>query len=314
MTIGNKFKAASNVVTSKAGRQLLKTQKHSPTLLFGAGVVGVVATTVLASRATLKLDAILESNEHKMDQANLMRERARLEDLPEDETYTEQEHKKDMTVLKVRLVKDICKLYAPAFGVGVLSIGALTGSHVILTNRYTGAVAAYSALEKSVEQYRARVTDLVGVDKERELRFGSEQREIKSEDGKKVDTVTRINEKELSQYAKVFAQDTSQSWDPRAEYNLMFLRAQQNWANDTLKAKGHLFLNEVYDNLGLERTPAGAVTGWVLNNKRNPEANGYVDFGIFSGETVAAFIEFFQGTDGAIWLDFNVDGVVYDLI
>lgn len=308
MNIGNSVKAAKNVVTSKAGRQLLKGQKHSPTILFGAGVIGVVATTVLASKATLRLEDILNENERKQGEAEEL-----LRNQPQD--YSAKDHTKDMAVLKVRLCKDVARLYAPAVAVGVMSIGALTGSHVILSKRHASVVAAYATLDKGFRDYQERVAALVGPEKARELRFESEQRGIAvdTEKGTKVETITSAKtDGPGSPYAKLFSKETSQSWDPRPEYNLMFLRFNQNWANDTLKAKGHLFLNEVYDQLGLDRTPAGQAVGWVYNNPKG--GDDYVDFGFLDDSNAAELHDFMTGREGAIWLDFNVDGVVYDLI
>ena len=88
----------------------------------------------------------------------------------------------------------------------------------------------------------------------------------------------------------------------------MFLNGQQNFANDLLQARGHVFLNEVYDMLGIPRSQAGAVVGWVKEF-----GDGYVDFGIFDGKTSQAR-SFVNGEERNILLDFNVAGVIYDLI
>ena len=81
-------------------------------------------------------------------------------------------------------------------------------------------------------------------------------------------------------------------------------------ANDRLNAKGFVFLNDVYKDLGLEQIPAGQAVGWYKNNKRG--GDNFVDFGIF--ENPDRFNDFMAGREGSIWLDFNVDGVIYDLI
>lgn len=309
MNIGTKMKVARNIVTSKAGRSLLKGQKHSPTLLFAAGVVGFGATVVMASKATLRLEEIVSENESKQNQAHDMHELGRLDKVD----YTTKEYKKDVAVLKVRFAKDIAKLYAPTIAVGVLSVGALTGSHVVLNRRYTGVVAAYSALEKGFEEYRTRVTDLVGEEKERELRFDSETRELAedTEKGVEVRNATTVKVDGASQYARFFSKDTSQSWSPQSDYNLVFLQGVQNWCNDLLKMRGHVFLNDVFDSLGMERTKAGAVTGWVYNRK-DGKGDNYIDFGIFDHRD--RFHDFITGREGAILLDFNVDGLVWELI
>lgn len=309
MNIGNKLSAVKTVVTSKVGRQVLKTQKHSPAILFGAGVIGFGVTVVLASKATLKLDEVMSENELKVNEAHDLHELGKLDKAD----YSDSDYKKDSAILKVRFVKDVTRLYYPSVIVGIASVACLTGSHVILNRRFAGATAAYATLDRAFKDYQGRVTEMVGPDKERELRFGSETREVAvdTKNGTKIETITE-HPTGHSAYAKLFSKDTSSSWSPQSEYNLVLLRAQQTYMNDQLQANGHLFLNEVYDVLGLERTAAGAVTGWVWNNKRG--GDNYVDFGVLNGEDFGAFHSFMTSKDGALWLDFNVDGIVYDLI
>lgn len=305
MNIGSKLTVAKNVVTSKAGRQLLLTQKHSPVILFGAGVVGVVATTVLACKATLKLEAVLDENERIHAEA---KERLALD----TERYTAKDYTQDSAVLKVRLVRDVTKLYAPAIGLGVVSICALGGSHFILSKRNAGLVAAYAALDKGFNEYRERVIKMVGPEKERELLFESETREVAVDGKNGVEVVQHTSAIGPSRYAKFFSKETSSIWSPDPGYNLCTLQAQQAFANDKLWGKGHVFLNEVYDSLGLDRTPEGAVVGWVKNNPKG--GDNEIDFGIFTDKNRDQFHDFMQGREGALLLDFNVDGVVWDLI
>lgn len=293
-----------NVITSKVARQILVTQKNSPMLLFGSGIVGIVATVVLASRATLNLDATLQVTQDKLEQAESLHDQGHA-------SYTDKDWMQDKAILRVRAITSIAKLYAPAIVVGVVSIGALSGSHIILTKRNIGLTAAYAAIEKGFAEYRERVLGEVGVDKERELRYGTENREILEETSKgpKVSTVKRVGPDGASIYARFF-DNRSSSWSPQPEYNLLFLRAQQNYANDRLRARGHVLLNDVYDSLGIERTKAGCVVGWVRNN----DGDNFVDFGIFEGQHMDRMYDFVRGYEGSILLDFNVDGVIYDKI
>jgi hypothetical protein len=98
-------------------------------------------------------------------------------------------------------------------------------------------------------------------------------------------------------------------WQRQYGQNQFFINCQQNYANERLRARGHIFLNEVYDMLGFERTKQGAVVGWLLNG----EGDGYVDFGVFKNneDTVSRFLNHHERN---ILLDFNVDGIIYDKI
>jgi len=299
----NKLTVLKNVITSKVGRQLLHAQKHSPALLFGAGVVGVVTTVVLASRATLKIDEVLTSMENDKEIADNLAK----ENNPE---YTEMDHQRDLVIIKTRGVMKIARMYAPAVGVGILSIAALTGSHVVLTRRNVALTAAYAALDRGFQDYRKRVVDAYGEDRDRELRYGTVSKEIVEEtkQGPVTSVVKRHDPSGISVYARFF-DELNANWNRHTEYNLLFLRCQQNYLNDMLHARGHVFLNEAYDALGMDRSQAGAVVGWVLGKGHD----NYVDFGVFDGDNPRAR-DFVNGREGAILLDFNVDGVIFDRI
>lgn len=292
-----------DLVTSKAARQILTVQKHSPVLLFGAGVIGVVGTVVLASKATLKLEDVLVDHQKTVQDINTV----------VHEDYSEEDRTKDKVVLYTKTVMEIGKLYAPAVVIGVVSITCLTGSHIILTKRNAGLTAAYAALDKGFREYRRRVTEEYGDEKDREFRYGAIDKEIveETEQGPVVTTIKKIDpDSKHSGYARLFDEHTSMSWNANPDYNLMFLRCQQNWANDRLRAKGHVFLNEVYDALGLDRSPEGQVVGWVWNG----DGDNYIDFGIFDKDMQPEHLAFFTGREKSIWIDFNVDGIVYNKI
>lgn len=289
-----------NAVTSKVGRQMLTMQKHSPALLFGAGVVGVVAAAVLASRATLKLDDELDHHAETLEKIQ------HLEEI--DPEYRENTASRDKMVLIARTSGRIARLYALPVSIGVLSICALTGSHIILTRRNLALTAAYATIDRSFREYRQRVVAEYGNDKDDEFRFGTVEHQVEKSDGK-VKTVKNADPNGLSMYARFFDEE-SPNWKTNAEYNLLFLRNQQNWANDKLKAQGHLFLNEVYDMLGLRHTGAGAVVGWIIGAGND----NYVDFGIYSRDGDPKVRQFVNGGENVIRLDFNVDGVIYDKI
>ena len=88
--------------------------------------------------------------------------------------------------------------------------------------------------------------------------------------------------------------------------NLSFLKCQQKYANDLLVAHGYLFLNQVYEMLGIPKTKAGQVVGWIYD-KKNPQHDNYVDFGIYDLHNERKR-DFVNGYERSILLDFNVDG------
>lgn len=293
------LKTLAQFATSKTARPLLHVRKHSPVILFGAGVVGVVSTVVLASRATLKLEEVIQEANDALDKALTL----------ESHNYSEQDRNRDILLIKVKTVTRLAKLYTPAFIVGSLSIAALTGAHVTLTRRNLGLTAAYAGLDKAFRQYRERIVEELGADKEKELRYDLVDTEIeqKTPDGSVTRIVKKRGPRGYSQYAMLFGED-NKNWQKEHMYNSFFIQNIQAYANVKLRANGHLFLNEVYDMLGLPRTRAGQIVGWLINS---PHGDSYVDFGVFSGDELTAF-DFVTGEDQQIWLDFNVDGPIWD--
>lgn len=297
-----------NAVTSRLGRQILTASKHSPKILFAAGIVGFGVTVVLASRATLKLDEILDKHSDGVDAAQTLKAR----DLKE---YTEQDYRKDMVVIHTQLILNLAKVYGPAVVMGLASIAALTGSHVVLNRRYLGVTAAYAGLEKAYNQYRRRVAGELGDDKEREFHLGLSDKEIveETEEGTVVKTVKGLTSKDVASPYHVFFDEYNPNWKKEWGYNPMFLKCQQNYMNDLLRSRGHVFLNDVYDALGFPRTSAGAVVGWIKPDSCQDEGDGFIDFGVFRGNEFMGQM-FVNGNERSILLDFNVDGVIYDKI
>lgn len=293
-----KLQVIKNAVTSKAARQVLKVQKHSPSLLFVGGVVGVAGTVVLACRATLKLDDVISQAEKDHMNIDLLH------------NNTKRETQRDHALVTIRTSAEIAKLYAPSVALGIVSVTALTGSHVILTKRNVALTAAYKAVEEGFEKYRQRVREEFGEEKELEIRRSSYGEMVRVDDTKKgeVNYVQVAAPGSPSVYARFF-DELNNNWNRNHEYNIIFLNCQQQWLNDKLHARGHVFLNEVYDALGMERSKAGAVVGWVISK----DGDNFIDFGHHDVKNQKAR-DFINGREPAILLDFNVDGVIYDKI
>jgi len=309
------MKIVPDAVTNRFGRSLLQLQKTSPRVMFYGGMVGVVGATVLACRATLKLSDTLAEAEEMKDKAHMLHENYKLaveQGIDDSDGYDEKKRDKDLMVLQVKTILNVTKLYAPAAGLMMLSVALLTGSHVTLNRRNASLTAAYASVDQAFTKYRERVVEQLGVDRDREFRHGVREDEetVEGKEGKIKTVIKKRTAMESpSMYARFFDQ-LCPEWQKNPEYNRAFLQCQQNFANDKLRMRGHLFLNEVYDALGLERSQAGQVVGWVLSK----DGDNYVDFGIFDDITNPNVRDFVNGLSDAILLDFNVDGVIYDKI
>lgn len=294
------MKFLSEAISRKAGTLSLSTQEKAPQILFGVGITCMVASTVHACRSTLKVHEVLDEIENDVRVANATHEQ-------HPEKYSDKELSRDKAVIFVRSSVKLGKLYAPSVGLGVVGIVCLSKSHAILQDRYTGMVAAYTALDRGFREYRQRVVDKYGEEQDEEFRYDTEVVVEGGKNGKKKQTV-RVGEGAASVYAKFF-DEYSPRWSKDPEYNAVFLKCAQNYWNDMLNSRGHVFLNEVYDHLGIPRTQAGCVVGWLRGNGDN-----YIDFGIFNDRDNDRVRDFVNGREASILLDFNVDGPIFNKI
>lgn len=299
-----------------------KFKKHSPEILVVSGVVGMVTATVVACKATTKLDQILEEGKKKEELIKTYEPAQPKENEENTEVveYTDEDRNKDLFIVKVQTCAHVAKLYAPAVALGVASITAILAGHNITRKRNAALSAAFAAVTSDFKTYRNRLIERFGEELDKELRFNIKNKEVEetvaNEDGSET-TVTKIvpvmadDPNRYSQYSVIY-DDGCTGWTKDPERNKTFLIMQQNYANDKLKKRGYLFLNEVYDALGVPRTKAGQIVGWIYDEK-NPIGDNFVDFGMFDIHSANAS-NFLKGYERNIVLDFNVDGNILDHI
>lgn len=301
-----KFQLPANV-TRSFGKLALQLKKHSPEILVGAGVIGAVTSTVLACKATTKLEGILEESKNRLDTI-----KGYVEDNGYSEKYTEEDKKKDITIVYAQTGLSLVKLYAPAVALGALSLTSILYSHRILTTRNAALGAAYTAVSRGFKEYRGRVIDRFGEELDRELKYNIQAKEVEetvaNEDGSETTvkkTINVINPNNMSPFARCF-DETCPMWTRDWEHNRYFLEMQQKAANDILQRRGWIFLNEVYAMLGFDKTPMGHEVGWYYDADGSRDCDNFVDFGMYDANDENKRL-FINGKEKSIWLDFNVD-------
>ena len=294
------MKLVPNAVSRPVHTSIAQAKISSPNVMFGVGVFGVLVSTVLACRSTLKLPEVMEEFSEDVEAVKALGNNAKAGGC----SYDEGEYYRDLIYVYAKGSYKIAKLYAPSVVITTASLAALTGAHVTLVNRNAALTSTLALVGKAFDEYRERVKEEVGVDKELDIYHAVENKVVISADGSR-ETVKIVDPNKLSAYARFF-DEGSPYWEKNAELNRLFVQCQQNYANNILQSRGHVFLNEVYDMFGIERSQAGCVVGWVLG----PDGDNYVDFGMFD----AYNRDFVNGQERSILLDFNVDGVVYDKI
>lgn len=293
-------------VNGMASKTVMKLKKHSPEILVVAGIAGTVVSAVLACKATTKVAEILDETKGTLDTIHEGMETGAIN----GQEYTTEDGKKDTVVVYAQTGMKLAKLYAPAIILGTLSITSILASNNILRKRNVALGVAYAAIDKSFKEYRGRVIERFGEQVDTELKYGIkakkfEEIEVDPETGKekKVKKTVMVADPNLQSDYAVYFDSKSRNYETNPDYNRMFLKAQQAFANDKLQTRGHLFLNEVLDDLDLPRTPAGQIVGWT---KDGPD--GYVNFRIVEVER--------ETEDGrhepALLLDFNVEGNIWE--
>lgn len=302
------FMKTVNAKTRKIG---IKLKKHSPEILLVAGLGGAVVSAVMACKATTKLSTIMEESKNNLEAIHKCSEDKEMAD-----TYSVEDAKKDTTIVYVQTGVKLAKLYAPAIAVGIVSATSILAANNIMRKRNVALTAALTTTDQAFKEYRSKVVDKFGEQVDKELKYDIKAKKFEEtvtdpETGKekKSKNTVSIANPGCSEYARFF-DETCKGYERETQYNLMFLRAQQQFANDKLVADGFLFLNDVYDMLGIDKTPTGQLVGWKYDELNNDVGDNYVDFGIMetNRETEDG------GYEPVILLDFNVDGDILHLI
>ena len=318
-----KFNELTNVATRafhKAGFQL---KKHSPEILVVTGVVGTVVSAVMACKATTKLHAVLDDTKEKIDMYHKGVEDGQVQSMVNGELvvvdYTQEDCSRDITIAYAQTGMNLVKLYGPAVAVGALSITGILTGHNILRKRNLALAAAYTAVDTGFKEYRGRVIKRFGEQLDKELKYDIKAQEVEEtvvdEKGKEktVKKTVEVADPVVARSPYTFCFDEGAAgWVKDAESNKFFLMRQQDYANEKLKARGYLFLNEVLDMVGIPRCRAGQTVGWIYD-ENNPIGDNYVDFGMLNIYSKPSR-DFMNGLERSIWLEFNVDGDILNCL
>ena len=269
-----------NSLKSGCHRLGLRLRRRVPSILVAVGIGGMVVSAIMACVATTRIGEVTEEIAAVHTGA-----------------ATEQNAKERPTAVYRRATICFAKLYGPSISLGVLSALCILASHHLLTRRGVALAAAYATVDKSFRDYRRRVVERYGEDVDRSLRYG-----LPSED----------TEGPIACDGFMCRFDASSVyWEDDDAENLRFIRERQRVANNMLRSKGYLFLNDVYQMLGVKKTAAGQSVGWLYD-------------GAFHGNSTVVITVLEAGGEiqnGAVrpghtmLLDFNVEGdIVHDFV
>jgi hypothetical protein len=308
-----------SAITRNFHRVGFQFKKYSPEILVISGVIGTVASTVLACKATTKVGDVIDEVKEELNPVKAAGEKIKDGQelkLKDGGVYDVGCYRKDLTIVYTHAAVKFAKLYGPAIAIGALSITSILAGNNILRKRNVALAAAYATLDKGFKEYRNNVVERFGKEVDRDLRLGVKAQEVEKtvvdENGEEktvTETIKIVDPNKFSDFAKVY-DDGCNGWSKDPEQNLLFLKLQQSFANKKLKNEGYLFLNDVYAMLGIPKTSAGQVVGWIYDEDI-PSGDNFVDFGIYNQDNPKAN-DFVNGYERTIILDFNVDGIIYD--
>lgn len=287
-------------LTRTVSRQLLKLNKNSPTILVVSGVVGFGVTAVMAAKATRNLDPVLETHQKQRFQIGSglpSKELARVE-------------KREIVQLYGQTSVELLKLYGPTLAVGTLSTVSVLSGHRILKGRHLATMAAYTGLLDQFTGYRDRVAQTLGTEAERDIYNGAHGEWVEDPDHKGEYKMKPKFDDAGASYLRPYFDEFNVNWTRHPSANFLFLKGVQQHMNNLLRIRGHVFLNDAYDALGMPRTKEGSVAGWLFEN---PNGDGYIDFGFMSGKDPMT-VAFQNGAEASVRLNFNIDGVIWNLI
>lgn len=322
-----KFNLIKNITESSSrvgAKALLKLKKASPELLIVGGVACVIGGTIMACKATKRATEVLEEHNEQLDDIQDMIEQSEVAD-PDNEAadgvnYPVSAQRKDKIAVYAKTAGKLAQAYAPAVAVGGLGIAMIFASHGIMRKRNATILAAYNAVDTAFRKYRARVIEEYGEEKDREFQLGARKKKVnyietdENGNGRQVKTNGYVFSEAASPYVFNFNQYTSYRWSGYPLSNLNTLRSAESWACDQLRIQGHLFLNEVLDYLGMDRTPVGALAGWIYDTSEDHNGDNFVDFGLCEGFMDDAMACDQDVLKKSIRLNFNCEGEIWEKI
>lgn len=270
---------------------LLQTEKIAPDMAVGAGIV-------------LNGYAVFEAAKAGIKNANLIKKKYK--------------NKKDYI--------KIAKSFAMPVTLSLAGSAMIGCGFIEEKKRYLGASATAIMLGNALREYRRRVVEEEGHEKDHHYMYGSEYEEevteTRDENGKKVKNKTTVENIKgevpgMSPYSYYWGQYVSdgkgglclnERWDANENFNLTYLSIAQSTWNDILHKRGHVLLNEVLDDIGLHMSQIAGHAGWLSHNGKN-----FIDFGLYHNER-KNIKTLLNGKEGTLVLDFNVEGDILRLL
>lgn len=305
-----------STVTRTANSFGMFLSKHAPHILITGGLISMGAGVVSAA-----METSAASENEELDTQLKAWSTITSETVPDKKVYISAKG-----ILGAKIAKNFLYAYRKTILFTACGGALIISGHAIQTRRYTGLIAAYSAVDRAFKNYKAGVAEVFGSEGVKKMQnwvneksqgnispeeAGDDHPIVKDLEELKAMGIRphRIDIEGLSPYARVYGPGC-EDWEGSREHDELMLTTTQSYFNDRLVARGHVFLNEVYDALGISRTPAGAVVGWTYDrngdNFVDLRIGDFIDDLVGDGDTTEIYRSWI--------IDPNVQGVIWDLI
>lgn len=206
------------------------TNKHSPSILTGFGVAGMVTTTVLAVKATPKASYLLEQSKNEKGE--------------------------DLTVIET--IKVAWKPYIPAAISGTVSIACIIGANSVHSKRNTALAAAYKISETAFSEYREKVVETIGEKKEKTVRDKVAKKKVEEKPVSK-------NQVIITNTGNTLCFDSISGRYFRSDIDKL-RKAENDLNRRMIQREDYISLTQFYEEIGLPSTSISDELGWNVDN------------------------------------------------
>lgn len=225
----------------------LTIAKHSPEILTGIGIAGMVTTTVLAVRATPKALILIEEEKRRQNY-----------ELLENAMHSHVETCARVEALKpVEVIKVTWKCYLPAAVIGVVSAGCLIGASSVNARRNAALATAYALSETALKDYQEKVVETIGEKKEQAVRDEVAKEQIERDP---------VSNKEIivTDKGETLCYDVISGRYFKTDIDKV--KRAANELSRQMLDEMYVSLNEFYYEIGLNPIKLGDDLGWNIDN------------------------------------------------
>lgn len=207
----------------------LSIAKHSPEILTGIGIAGMIATTIIAVKATPKAIKLLDDKKKELETEKLT---------------------------AADTIKTTWKCYIPTVVTGTASVACLIGASSVHLRRNAALTAAYTLSETALREYREKVVETIGQKKEQAVRDAVAKEQVESHPVSNNSIIVTGGGNTLCYDPftdRYFKSDSDK------------LRKAENEINSQMLDEGCVSLNDYYYQIGLGDASVGNTIGWSYN-------------------------------------------------